>query len=160
MHGAATEEVQVEVVDGLAAIVAGVDDQAVAVGEGVGAGEIGGDGGEMAEEGSVVRGGVGERGEVLLGDDEDVSGGLRVDVGEGEGEVVLVEAGGGDGAGDDLAEEAVWIRLRWIRLRHAEILSPASGGARRGDSFECYREARGLVTLAGNECPMSIDEGP
>jgi hypothetical protein len=43
---------------------------------------------------------------VLLGDDEDVRGGLRADVREGEAEVVLIKARDGDGVGGDLAEEA------------------------------------------------------
>jgi hypothetical protein len=44
---------------------------------------------------------------VLLGDGEDVCGGLWVNVREGEAEVVLVEARDGDGVRGDLAEEAV-----------------------------------------------------
>ena len=116
-----------EVVDGLAAVVAGVDDQAVAVGEAVGAGEVCRYGGEMAEEGGVFFRDVGERGEVLFGDDEEVGGGLRVDVGEGEGVVVFVEALGGDGAGDDLAEEAVGVGC----LGHAAILMPGLGVLKR-----------------------------
>jgi hypothetical protein len=104
---AAAEEVEVEVIDGLSAVGAGVDDEAVAVGEMLVAGDLGGGGEEVAEEGRVGGGGVGGRGDVLFGNDEDVGGGLRVDVGEGEGEVVFVEAGDGDGGGGDLAEEAV-----------------------------------------------------
>jgi len=96
----------VEVVDGLAAIGAGVDDQAVAVGEVLGAGDFAGGVEELAEDAGVVLGGVGVRGEVVLGDDEDVRGGLGVDVREGEGVLVFVEAGDGDFAGDDFAEEA------------------------------------------------------
>jgi len=95
-----------EVVDGLSAVGAGVEDDAVAVGEVLLAGDLGGGGEEVAEEGGVGWNSVGERGDVALGDDEDVDGGLGVDVGEGEGEVVLVEAGDGDGGGGDLAEEA------------------------------------------------------
>ncbi len=119
-----------EVVDGLAAVVAGVDDQAVPVGEAVCAGEVGGYGGEVAEERGVFLGDVGERGEVLLGDDKEVGGGLGVDVGKGDGLVVFMEALGGDGAGDDLAEEAVGVGGC---LGHAEILSPgvALGRLRR-----------------------------
>ena len=90
---AAAEEVEVEVVDGLAAIGAGVDDDAVAVGEILPAGDFGGGGEEVAEEGCVVGSGMGQGGDVTLGDDEDVDGGLGVDVREGEGVVVLVEAG-------------------------------------------------------------------
>jgi len=95
-----------EVVDGLSAVGAGVEDDAVAVGEVLKAGDFGGGGEEVAEEGCVGWGGVREGGDVAFGDDEDVGRGLGIDVGEGEGEVVLVEAGDGDGGGGDLAEEA------------------------------------------------------
>jgi hypothetical protein len=108
---ASAEEVEMEVVDGLSAVGAGVEDDAVAASvlanaEVLLAGDLGGGGEEVAEEGGVGWNSVGERGDVALGDDEDVDGGLGVDVGEGEGEVVLVEAGDGDGGGGDLAEEA------------------------------------------------------
>jgi hypothetical protein len=105
-HVACAEEVEVEVLDGLAAVGAGVDDDAVAVGEVLLAGDFGGGGEELAEERGVGGGGVGERGDVLFGDDEDVDGGLGVDVREGEDVVVLIEASDGDGAGGNLAEEA------------------------------------------------------
>jgi hypothetical protein len=106
VHGAAAEEVYVEVVYGLAAVGAGVDDEAVAVGEVVLAGEVSGDVEEMAEGGFVVERGMGVAGDVVFGDDEEVGGGLGVDVCEGDGGVVFVEAGGGDFSGDDFAEEA------------------------------------------------------
>ncbi len=106
VHGAATEEVDVEVFDGLAAVGAGVDDEAVAFGEVLLAGDLGGDEDQVAEHGGVVGDGVGERGEVVAGDDEDVGGGLGVDVGEGVGGFVLVDGGGGDFTVGDFAEEA------------------------------------------------------
>src|ERR1700712_4019954 len=92
-HGASAEEVDVEVVDGLAAVGAGVDDEAVAAGEALPLGDLGGGGDELAQEGAVFCFGVGGRGEVLFRDDEDVGGGLRVKVGDGDGGFVLVEAG-------------------------------------------------------------------
>ena len=92
-HVASAEEVEMEVVDGLSAVGAGVEDDAVAVGEVLKAGDFGGGGEEVAEEGCVGWNSVGERGDVAFGDDEDVGRGLGIDVGDGEGEVVLVEAG-------------------------------------------------------------------
>ena len=106
MQLSSAEEVDVEVVDGLAAVGAGVEHQAVAVGEVLGAGDFAGGVEELAEAGGIVLCGVGVRGEVVFGDDEDVCGRLGVDVWEGEGVLVLVEAGNGDFAGDDFAEEA------------------------------------------------------
>ena len=95
----------VEVVDGLAAVGAGVDDEAVAVGEVLGAGDFADGVEEMAEERFVILRRMGMRGEVVLGDDEDVGGSLRVEVREGESLLVFVDAGGGDFSRDDLAEE-------------------------------------------------------
>ena len=101
------EDVEVEVGDGLAAIVAGVDDGAETVLDALLlSDQLGGDK-ELAEERGVCGRGVGERGMVLLRDQEDVDGCLGVDVREGEDEVVLVEARDGDDAGGDLAEEAI-----------------------------------------------------
>ena len=96
-----------EVFDGLAAVGAGVDDEAVALGEVLLAGDFGGGLQEMAQECGVGGFAVGHGGDVAFGDDEDVGGSLWGDVWEGEGLVVFVEAGYGDGAGGDFAEEAV-----------------------------------------------------
>ena len=93
-------------VDGLAAVGAGVDDYSIALGEAFGAGDLGCGPEEMAEEFFVVGVGFGEGDDVLARGDEDVDGGLGMDVGEGVALVVLVDGGGGDGAVDDLAEEA------------------------------------------------------
>ena len=90
----------------MAAVGTGVDDEAVAVGEVLGAGDFTSGVEKSAEDGGIVLCGVGVRGEVVLGDDEDVCWGLGVDVGEGEDLVVLVKAGDGDGVGGDVAEEA------------------------------------------------------
>src|ERR1700680_1520764 len=46
---------------------------------------------------------------MFFGDDEDVGGGLRVDVFEGEDVVVFVNFFGGDFSAENAAEEAVWI---------------------------------------------------
>jgi len=103
----AAQQVNVEMVDSLAAVRAGVDDQAVAVGEVLGAGDFHGCGEEMAEHGGVLRRGMGVGGEVLLGDEQDMDRRLRIDVREGEDVVILIEALGGDGTGCDFAEEAI-----------------------------------------------------
>ena len=104
---AAAEQVDVQVVNGLATIRARVDDQAIAIREFLGSRDLTSCGDEMAEHGGILRRGVGERGEVLFGDEQDVHRRLRVDVREGEDVVVLIEAIDGDGAGGDFAEEAI-----------------------------------------------------
>lgn len=103
------EEMHVEVRDRLAAIGAVVDDEAEAFGGGVDA-ELGGDGTcgeeEVAEEFLVFGGGFADAGDGLFGNDEDVSGGLRIDVFKGEAELVFVDDIGRDFAVDDLLENA------------------------------------------------------
>ena len=95
-----------EMVHGLAAVGAGVEDYTVSVGEAFGLGDLGCGPEEMAQELFVVGVGFGEGDDVLARGDEDVDWGLRMDVGEGVALVVLVDGGGGNGAVDDLAEEA------------------------------------------------------
>ncbi len=103
VHGASAEDVEVKVVDGLTAVAASVDDDAVAVGEML-AGDGRGGVEEFAEQGC---GSVGGGGKVLAGDGEEVSGGFGVDVGEDDGVLVLVDGLDGDGAVGDFAEDAV-----------------------------------------------------
>jgi hypothetical protein len=95
--------VDVEVVNGLAAVVAGVQDEAEAVGE-FAVGERGGFPEQMTKD---FCGGFGYVGEVLFWDEEPVGGGLRVDVGKGEGVFVFVDGFHGDFVTRDFAEETV-----------------------------------------------------
>lgn len=76
---------------------------------------VGGDVPGLAQDvGEDLRLGGGERGGVRVmdaGDDEDVGGGLGVDVAEGDRGVGLPDDGGRDLTGDDLAEQAVGLRF-------------------------------------------------
>jgi hypothetical protein len=97
----------VDVLDGLAAFVAGVDDDAESFGEvGLGGEFVGGEE-HVSKEGFVRGGGVGEGADVFARDDEQVRGRLRRDVGEGDDAVVFIDALGGNFSGGDFAEEAV-----------------------------------------------------
>ena len=87
------------------------------------AGEVAGLGEQRAEESGVFRKRVGVRGDVALGDEQDVGGGLWMDVGEGEDVGGFVEAFGGDDAGDDLAKKAI----RGGRVGHEGIVSRGPG---------------------------------
>jgi hypothetical protein len=84
MHGASAEQVEMEVVDCLAAVVAGVDDDPIASIELMAAGEVGCDRQEVSEKRLVLCHGFGLRGDVFLGDDKQMCGCLRVDVGEAD----------------------------------------------------------------------------
>ena len=92
-----------EMMHGLAAVVSGVDDDAIALGQ-----LLPGDGGssadEVAEDGLRSMGGSGE---VLTRDDEQVGWGFGVDVGEDDALVILKDVLHGDFAGGDFAEDAV-----------------------------------------------------
>jgi hypothetical protein len=105
-HVAATEKMKVEVIDGLSSVFAGVDDDAVAFGEALVVGNQGRSEEKMTEEVSVLCARVVERGKVLAGDDEDMDGSLRVNVGECVAERILVDGCGGDGTFGNFAEEA------------------------------------------------------
>ena len=105
-EGAAGEEMEVKVGDGLAAVGASVGDDAVAFWV-VLLGVCGGGFEEVAEE---VGGGCGDVCEVLFGDEEEVGGRLGIYVWEGEDLVVFEDGFHGDLVGGDFAEEAVWHR--------------------------------------------------
>ena len=106
-HGAAAKHVDVEVFDGLAAIRPRVDDEAVAMVEVLGAGDLAGGAQQGPEQGGILRQGVGVGRDVAFRNDEHVDGGLRTDVGKGQRVGRLVEALDGNGSADDLAEKAV-----------------------------------------------------
>jgi len=101
----------VQVEDGLPSAGTDVEDGAVSLLDVALAGDVGG--GEMAAADNFGVGGLGlfQSGKMLLGDDENVRGGLRVDVFEGENVVVLVNFSGGNFAAEDAAEEAVGGRV-------------------------------------------------
>ena len=111
MHGAAAEEVDVEVVNGLAAVARCVDDGAVAFGEIFLAGDFCGGGEELAEEWCVSGGGFSERCDVAARSDEDVRGRGGIDIGEGVAIIVLVDGSGGNGTVNDFAEETAHEKL-------------------------------------------------
>lgn len=126
-----------EVVDGLSAVAAGVEDGAIAAGEASGAGDFGGGPEQVAEQGLVVFAGGGHGVDVLAGNDEDVDGGLGMDVGKGVAELVLVDGDGGDGSFDDFAEEAI----------HGE--TSVHGGGRAGWSGRQSRAGREVGLWGG-----------
>ena len=103
-----------EVEDGLSGAGADVEDGAVALLDVALAGDVGG--GEVAAADEFSVGGIGffQSGKMLFGDDENVRGGLRVNVFEGEDVVILVNFLGGNFAVDDAAEEAIGLGHNWF----------------------------------------------
>jgi hypothetical protein len=100
--------------DRLSGAEADVEDGAVSLLDVALAGDVGG--GEVAAADQFGVGGFGlfQSGKMFFGDDEDVRGGLRIDVFEGEDVVVLVNSLGGDFAAEDAAEEAIGIGHHWF----------------------------------------------
>ena len=88
-HGAAAEQVDVEVVYGLAPVGSGVNDGAVAVGQAFSFGDLLGHGVEVAEQVSVGFLGFSERVDVFAGYYEDVGGRLGMNVAEGVGPIIF-----------------------------------------------------------------------
>ena len=92
--------------NGLAAIPAVVDDEAIACfGDPATPGHFRGSHHEVAEEGRIVRAGFADSGDGTLRDQDDMDGGLGLDVPEGEQEVVLENNVCGDVACDDALEQ-------------------------------------------------------
>ena len=101
----------VKVVDGLAAVGAAVDDDAIAVRQSFGARDFRGCEKQMAEQARLILGGVSERGYVLARNDEEVRGRLRVDVRERDALLVLMNEVCGYRSFNNFAEQASHIGI-------------------------------------------------
>src|SRR5690606_11411728 len=107
-HRPAREQVDMEMVDGLSALVPRVHDDPVAsIGDALLARDLGGADEELTEQERLLRAGVRERANVLDGDHQDVQGRLRIDVAERDDALVPVDDVPRDPALDDSAEQAV-----------------------------------------------------
>lgn len=90
----------------LPAVVAGVDDHAVALAEALVASDLRCSPEKVAEQGGVMCASFGEGDDVLARRDEDVHRRLRIDVGEGIALLVFIDRGGRNTSLDDFAEKA------------------------------------------------------
>jgi len=135
LHGLAAEQVDVEVGDGFAAILAVVDDQAEAgfflIEQVELCGDVAGDEEEVAEEVGVLVFGAADARDGFFWNDEDVDGSLWVDVVEGEGFVGFVDDGGGDFAGDDFLKDGHGWVGRVLPLIWGESSGESSGNRNR-----------------------------
>ncbi len=80
----AAQQMQVEMVHRLPAFVSCVDDDSVTVVHLLFASDLSGRSHQVTDQGCVFGEGFGDRTNVLLGDDQDVGGGLRVDIWEAD----------------------------------------------------------------------------
>lgn len=94
------------VIDGLAAVVAGVDDGAVSAGQALGTSDFSRGPVQVAEKLVVLLLHLRNGGDVPARDDENVHGRLRFDVSERIAVVILINRFGWNASIDDLAEEA------------------------------------------------------
>jgi len=107
-HVPAAEEVQVQVEDGLAAVAALVEDEPIPIfGQAFVGGNLLGGGKEGGQSGRVLGSEVGHAAQMLVGNDEDVGGGLRVDVAKGGDQVILVDNFSWKLTAYDFAENAI-----------------------------------------------------
>jgi len=117
LHGLAADEVEVHVHNFLVAVFARVHNQAVTgLGDTFLSGQITHDGEHVPGNGFVFIGEGVVVGDVLLWDDEDVSGGYRVDISEGGDHFVLMYYVAGDLPSHNLAEDAVRISCHGCTL--------------------------------------------
>ena len=108
---AAAEDVDVEVGDGFAALFAVVNDEAESIADAGFAGDFAGGEEEMAEEGLVGGLGRADAGKGMFGYDEEVDGGLRIDVVKHDAFVVFVFDFRRDFAVDDFGEESFFAHV-------------------------------------------------
>jgi len=93
-------------IDGLAAIVAVVDDYAVAFGQPSGAGDLCRRQEKMTKQIAVGLSAFGERDNMFARSDQDVHRRLRMNVWEGVAQFVLINGGGGNASFNNLAKDA------------------------------------------------------
>ena len=94
---------EVEVMDGLAGLLTDVGDDAIALQTQL-LGDLGDDGEDVGHDGGVVLGHFSHGGDVRLGDDQEMSGSLGIDVIKGEADLVLIDFIGRDLPFGDLTE--------------------------------------------------------
>lgn len=158
VHLAAADEVQMNVIHGLAAMRTIVDNEPEAFLQILLASDLRGRHEEMAENLLVAVLGLGELREAVahLGDQDDVHGALRRDVTEGEHGVILEDDLGRDLLGDDLVEDG---RRSGVRGFRGVIGSGGQRGVllRRGHGRRCARARQ--VRLQHRQTPRQRREG-
>lgn len=102
---AAAKEMQVEMVNGLAAIISGIYDDAIAFAQTLSTGDLRGYPLQMAEQGTTAFVSINHRRDVPAGNDENMDRRLGMDVGEGVAHLILVNGRGGNGTLDNFAKE-------------------------------------------------------
>ncbi len=118
----APEEVEVEVMDRLAAILTAVGDDAIAVRKSFGGSDSGNDLKDAGDIGTILPGHTVSRGDVQLRHDENVGGGHGSNVAESVHQLVLKHLLRGDVSGDDLAKQAIHKQMSFRSVDLSPIL--------------------------------------
>jgi len=116
----AAQQMQMQMMHRLTAIIAGVDDDSVSTVQLVTAGDLCRGRHQMAYQCGVLGKRLGLRGDMLFGNDQDVGRCLRIDVRKPDGQFILINATCWYRAMDDLAEQAV--RRRRHRSRKVRLV--------------------------------------
>ena len=103
----AAEQMEMEMVHRLAAILSGVDDHAIASIQLLPSRNLCCHSHEVPQQRSVLGQRLRLRRDVLFGNNQQVRRRLRIDIGKTDAEFILMHSIGGDGSGDDFAEQAV-----------------------------------------------------
>ena len=103
----AAQQMQMQVMHGLPAIVPSVHDDPVTVVQLLFTRNLSCCSHKMAHQRRILGQSLCRRADVLLGNDQQMRGGLGIDIGEADAEFVFVDAAGGNSAVDDLAKKAV-----------------------------------------------------
>lgn len=122
-----TQNMQVEMVDSLSALVAGVDDGAKSVGETLFSSDFCSDEDEMPKKGLMGLQSVRLRGDVSLRDQENMRGSDGVEIAKGEAEVVLIDLRGGNLARDNATEDAVRFHREILLLEELRLFARLPG---------------------------------
>src|ERR1700677_2741712 len=97
---------QMKMVDRLSAVGAGIDDDAITIGQSLFVSYLRRGPVQVAEQGALVLARIDHGRDVLARDDKDVDRGLGVDVGESVAQLILVDGRGGNFTLDDPAKKA------------------------------------------------------
>jgi hypothetical protein len=124
-----TQQMQMQMIHRLPAIRARVDDDPVTAVQLLPTRNLYSRSHQVAHQRSISRHRLRSRSDVLLRNDQQMLRSLRIDIGKGDAEFILIHTIRWNGAGDDLAEEAVGRRGRTQLCRHGRKYFGCSPGA-------------------------------
>jgi hypothetical protein len=143
------EQMKVEMIHGLSAILTRIHNDAVAIAKTFLAGNLCRGPMQVAQHGPVGFAGILHGADMFTGDDQHMHGSLRMKVRECVADVVLIDGGGRDGAFSDLAEDAAHGEpsLHRLDLKRRRIYTAARSSGFDIPVFNARSRLRGAVKL-------------